>query len=148
MNYPKNSLLSLYIITFCLVTLVLSCDKHNAEKVYGTWHEINNTEDMDPTGCEFVVDKESEEITLCGFKYVQPSNSVAVFASEKAKLNIKNGRISYHQKRTSIFWMIPIGGKEHYFIDYAFEGDFLWIMGNDSDTWVDPTGIGRVFTKY
>jgi hypothetical protein len=147
MKRLKNYFFPLFIIGFCLITLVSSCKKIIANQVYGTWHEINNTEDMELMNCEFIVNKENEEVSLCGFKFIQPSNSISIFSPQDAKLNIKDGRISYKQFRSSLLWIIPIAGEEHHFIDYAFDGDFLWIIGNDSDTWTNPVGVGRVFIK-
>lgn len=137
----------------CLLVLTLSiffasCKKNIFEpSVNGTWIEIDNIVTQTPTGCTLVIDEENEEVSLCGFKFVHPHNVVTLTTKKKARLFIKDGQMYYRQKKADILWIAPIAKEDHYFIDYDFENEFLWIIGDDSRSKVTAKGLGKVFIK-
>jgi hypothetical protein len=130
------------------MVLFTGCNKDLFEPdVEGTWIELNNTTDQVPTGCELVIDRSAGEVSLCGFKFVHPHNVVAAFVRQKARLVIQDGQMFYRQKKADILWIAPIAREDLYFIDYEFEGEFLWIVGDDTDSKKPAKGTGKVFKK-
>jgi hypothetical protein len=115
--------------------------------IEGTWIEINNTSSQNPTGCQLVIDKTSGEVTLCGFQFVHPANVVTITTQKKARLIVDHGQMFYRQKKADFLWMVPIGREDIYFIDYDFEGSFLWIIGDNSSAKASAKGAGKVFRK-
>lgn len=123
-----------------------SCEKQNLEpNIDGTWIEIDNTSNQNPTGCEFTVDKYSGKVTLCGFNLVQPKDVFISFRNN-SKLNVEDGQFFYEQKNAKIMWMLPVA-TNLYFIDYDFEGEFLWIVGESTKSKTTALNVGRVFIK-
>jgi len=131
-----------------ITILFISCKKSLFEPtINGTWVEINNTTDQVATGCELVVDEASGDVTLCGFNFVHPRNSVSALAAPRSKLVVGKGQMYYKQKTSSFLWIAPIGREDLYFMDYDFEGQFLWIVGENTNIKSDAKGSGRVFKK-
>jgi len=134
-----SCIFGLPLIISCL--LFSSCSKDNvAPDIEGIWIEIDSTTTQNPTGCELVIDKKEGEVTLCGFNMVHPKNVVSLFVRSDAKLFIKDGQMWYRQKKSDFLWVAPIARQDLYFIDYEFEGQFLWIVGEDSETKVAVKG--------
>jgi hypothetical protein len=113
----------------------------------GTWIEIDNTTNQNPTGCELVIEEDEGEVSLCGFKFVHPNNVATATNRHKARLVIRDGQMFYRQKYADALWLAPIAREDLYFIDYDFEGDFLWIIGDDTETKITAKDAGRVFKK-
>lgn len=125
-----------------------SCKKSIFEpSIEGTWIEIDNTTDQNPLNCELKIDKTNGEVVLCGFNFVQPYNVVTITTRQKARLIIENGQMYYRQKKADILWLAPIAKEDLYFIDYDFEGQFLWIIGDDTNSKTTAKGLGKVFKK-
>ena len=66
---------------------------------------------------------------------------------KKARLIIDNGQMFYRQKKSDFFWITPIARDDIYFMDYDFEGSFLWIIGDNTDAKATAKGMGKVFKK-
>jgi hypothetical protein len=64
-----------------------------------------------------------------------------------SKLFIENGQMYYKQRTADVLWVVPVAKENHYFLDYDLDGQFLWIVGNDTDAKVTAKGTGRVFKK-
>ncbi len=141
------SALSQLLLALTLLT-VTSCKNDIFEpSLDGTWIEIDSTSTQNPTGCKLIIDQENGEVSLCGFTFVHPHNVVTITTRKKAKLFIKNGQMFYRQKKADFLWMTSIAHEDHYFIDYDIDGNFLWIIGDNSDTKVSAVGTGKVFVK-
>ena len=135
-------------IAACVIILFNGCKKDLFEpSIEGTWIEIDNTTTQIPTGCTFTVNKSSGEVSLCGFTFVHPRNVVTATTRSKAKLVVDGGQMYYRQKKADIFWIASIAREDLYFIDYDFEGEFLWIVGDNTDTKTTAKGVGKVFMK-
>lgn len=115
--------------------------------IEGTWIEIDSTSTKNPTGCKLLIDKENGEVTLCGFMFVHPHNVVTLTTKKKAKLIIRDGQMHYRQKKADFLWIAPIAKEDHYFIDYDIDGEFLWIVGDNSQSKTSAIGVGKVFIK-
>lgn len=140
---------SYYFTICCIIGLLFSgCNNDFFEpSIEGTWIEIDSTSTQNPTGCTLTIDKENGEVTLCGFTFVHPYNVVTMTTKQRAKLFIKDGQMFYRQKKADILWIAPIARKDHYFIDYDLDGQFLWIIGDNSDNKTSAIGKGKVFIK-
>jgi hypothetical protein len=125
-----------------------SCKKNFLEpSIEGTWIEIDNTTNKNPTGCELIIDKGSGDVSLCGFKFVHPYNVVTVTTNTRSNLIIADGQMYYKQKVAGFLWLFPVAKQELYFLDYDFDGEFLWIIGDDSHAKVTAKGAGKVFKR-
>jgi hypothetical protein len=137
----------LFFLVFA-VALLTGCRKSILEPdIEGTWIQIDDKTNQNPVGCELTVSRSSGEVSLCGTLFVHPYNVVALGVPEKAKLFARDGQIWYKQKRAD-FLFIPLPGKEeHYFLDYEFDGDFLWVIHDDSDSFVSAKDNGMLFKR-
>ncbi|MDP3558048.1 MAG: hypothetical protein Q8T03_11805 [Bacteroidota bacterium] len=146
----KESFVKLLGILLILTTVssLVSCKKNILEpSLEGTWVEIDSTASQKPTGCELVINLSSGDVTLCGFNFIQPKNVVAIFAKKDAKLFAKGGQMFYRQKKADFLWIAPIAKEDLYFIDYDFEGQFLWIIGDNTNEKISAKGVGKLFKK-
>jgi hypothetical protein len=124
------------------------CTKNLFEPdIEGTWEEINNTTDQIPTGCDLVINKSAGHVSLCGVSLVHPYNTVSAFGREKARLIVEDGQMHYKQNDLSLLLIVPAHSREIYFLDYDFEGKFLWIIGENTSAKMTATGAGKVFRK-
>ena len=130
------------------LVFISGCRKDLFEpSIEGIWIEIDNTTGQNPTGCQLIIDKTNGDVTLCGFQFVHPSNVVTITTRKKARLIIDNGQMFYRQKKSDFFWITPIARDDIYFMDYDFEGSFLWIIGDNTDAKATAKGMGKVFKK-
>ena len=153
LNSKKNNMkthlfkLSCFLL-FTSSILLNGCKSDLFEpSIEGTWIEIDSTTTKNPTGCKLVIDKENGEVTLCGFMFVHPHNVVTLTTKKKAKLIIRDGQMHYRQKKSDFLWIAPIAREDHYFIDYDIDGEFLWIVGDNSQSKTSAIGVGKVFIK-
>lgn len=138
-----------YVAGIIICAAVLnSCNKNPFEpSIEGTWVEIDNTTTQTPLGCELIIDKSSGDVTLCGIKFVHPYNVVTLTTKKRATLVVKDGQMYYKQKKADILWIAPIAKELIYFLDYDLDGQFLWIIGDDTSSKVTAKNVGRVFKK-
>jgi len=136
-----------YLALLVLILFSLSCKKNSLEPILdGTWEEINNTTDQVPTGCNLFISNANSEVSMCGINMAHPYNANTYFLSDKAKLNIKDGQIWYKERVMRVLWVVPVY-KDIYFIDYDFDGIFLWIKGDNTSAKTTAKGVGQVFRK-
>ncbi|TND09098.1 MAG: hypothetical protein FD123_1501 [Bacteroidetes bacterium] len=134
--------------TLCAMIALFGCGKTFVEPdLNGTWAEIDSTTTQNLTGCELVIDENSGDVILCGVQMVHPYNAIALPNPDQAKLVTKNGQMYYKQQRGSFLLIDMPGNKKHYFLDYEFDGSFLWIIGDNTETFVPAKNNGRVFKK-
>lgn len=130
------------------IVLFNACQKDIFEpSLDGTWIEIDSISTQNPTGCKLVINGEEGEVSLCGFPVVHPHNVVTLTTKKRARLYMKDGQMWYRQKRSDILWVAPIARQDLYFMDYDFEGKFLWVIGDDSETKVTARNHGKLFMK-
>jgi hypothetical protein len=143
-NFSK--FLSLLIITSAAI--FSGCKKEFIQpSMEGTWIEIDGTATLNPTGCKLVIDKSTGDVSLCGFDFVHPFNVVTMTTKKKARLFIEDGQMFYRQKNADILWITPIAKEDIYFMDYAFDGPYLWINGDNTGLKTGAKGVGQVFMK-
>jgi hypothetical protein len=137
------------IFLFLATLLIASgCYKNKVEpSMDGTWVEIDNIDSMNPTGCELVIDKDKGNVSMCGFDFIHPKNVMAIFVRADAQLFIEEGQFYYRQKKADILWVAPIAHEDLYFLDYEFEGNFLWVKGENTSAKTGAKNGGRVFMK-
>ncbi|MFL5764302.1 MAG: hypothetical protein ACJ77K_10220 [Bacteroidia bacterium] len=136
------------ILLFLLVILMNGCSKNSVDPdINGTWIEIDSMATQRPTGCELQIDKEKGDVIYCGFQFIQPKNTVGLFIRPDAKLYIKNGQMWYRQKKSDFVWIFPVAKQDLYFIDYDLNGDFLWIIGENTDTKTPAMNKGKLFMR-
>jgi hypothetical protein len=145
----KKLLQNYAILNLIGVAILLNgCMKSTVEpSLDGTWIEIDNTSSQTPTGCTLTIDKSSEKINMCGFEYIQPKNVVTVTTRRNARLYVENGQMFYRQKDADVLWIAAISREDHYFMDYALDGEFLWVVGENTSTKTNPVNQGKVFIK-
>jgi hypothetical protein len=130
-QWMKKGMITLSIA----LALGTSCKKGLFEpNIDGTWREMKSKTDTSLTGCTLEIDKTGGNVTYCGIPFVHPSNVTAAFVKSSARLIIDNGQMYYREKKSSFFYLFPIAHDDLYFMDYEFDGSYLWVIGDASKT--------------
>lgn len=136
-----------YVLISIACLLLISCSQSDIEpNIEGAWIEIDNTSNQNPTGCEFNVDKESGKVTYCGFDFVQPKNVALAINRRNSKLFVEDGQFFYRENTMGLL-LVPVDHDDLFFIDYEWDGEFLWIVGEDTSAKTNAINVGRVFKK-
>lgn len=131
-----------------LVFLINACTKELlGPSLDGTWIEVDNTTDQNPTGCELIINQSEGYVSLCGMNVLQPYNAISLLAEKRARLFIRDGQLFFREKKSSLLWIVPILKEDLYFMDFDIDGDFLWIVDENTNTKTTAKDVGKVFIR-
>ena len=127
-----------------------SCKKKSSDpSVNGTWREMKSPTDTSLTGCTLEIDEKNGNVAYCGIPLIHPHDVTAYILKSSAKLVIQGGQMYYHERKETLFYVVPIVYDDLYFMDYELDGDYLWIIGDDSKSKTAVKGVAgaKVFRR-
>jgi hypothetical protein len=128
----------------------ISCKKTSLEpNIAGTWREMKSPADTSLTGCTLEIDQKNGDVSYCGIPVVHPRDVLAYVIKTPAKLFARNGQMYYREEKEDVFYVVPVLYDNLYFMDYEFDGPYLWVIGDASKNKVPVKGApgAKIFRR-